>query len=264
MKILAAALIALSASAAIAQDNPLQEGETWAELRGDLIGDTVVNDGSALFTVEAPYRANDAATVPIRITQGEDMAAIQRAMLVIDENPAPMAADIRFGEAMAPVDFELRVRVNMYSNVRVIAETPEGSFMNGRFVKASGGCSAPASRDPEVALKGMGEMRLKQFGDAPMVSGARREAQIMIRHPNYSGLQRDQITQLFINAHFIDMLEVWQGDEMLFTIEGGISISENPVFRFTYRDNGAATFRIRAHDTEGNSFENILPKTSGS
>lgn len=76
MKILAAALIALSASAAIAQDNPLQEGETWAELRGDLIGDTVVNDGSALFTVEAPYRANDAATVPIRITQGEDMAAI--------------------------------------------------------------------------------------------------------------------------------------------------------------------------------------------
>lgn len=185
-------------------------------------------------------------------------------MLVIDENPAPMAADIRFGEAMAPVDFELRVRVNMYSNVRVIAETPEGSFMNGRFVKASGGCSAPASRDPEVALKGMGEMRLKQFGDAPMVSGARREAQIMIRHPNYSGLQRDQITQLFINAHFIDMLEVWQGDEMLFTIEGGISISENPVFRFTYRDNGAATFRIRAHDTEGNVFEHVLPKISES
>jgi sulfur-oxidizing protein SoxY len=165
---------------------------------------------------------------------------------------------------MEPIDLELRVRVDQYSNVRVIAETPEGSFMNGRFVKASGGCSAPASRDPEVALASMGKMRLKQFDDTAQMSLPRRSAQIMIRHPNYSGLQRDQITQLFIAAHFIDSLEVWQGDDMLFTMTGGISISENPVFRFSYNDNGSTSLRVKATDTEGNVFEEILPKSTDS
>ncbi|MEP1930072.1 MAG: thiosulfate oxidation carrier complex protein SoxZ, partial [Roseibium sp.] len=63
-------------------------------------------------------------------------------------------------------------------------------------------------------------------------------------------------------AHFIDYLEVFQGDELLFKLEGGISVSENPVFRFSYSDNGATDLRIRAEDTEGNIFEQTLPKTN--
>ncbi|MCP1200641.1 quinoprotein dehydrogenase-associated SoxYZ-like carrier [Notoacmeibacter sp. MSK16QG-6] len=252
----------LAASGAWAEqakdDNPLAESATWNDLRGDIAGDAALADGAPLFTVTAPYRANDAATVPIVIEQTDANAGrIETIKLVIDENPAPVAADIRFGPAMHPLKFETRVRVNQYSNVRVIAETANKSFMNGRYVKASGGCSAPATKDPEAALAGMGEMRLRLFDG----SSRRGEAQIMIRHPNYSGLQRDQITQLFINAHFINEIEVYQGDELLFALEGGISISENPVFRFEYDDNGAPAFRIRAVDTEENVFEQTLPKT---
>jgi len=241
--------------------NPLTDTGSWSELRYDLVGDVVLQDGAHLFDVEAPYRANDAATVPIVITK-TDLAAppISRAMLVIDENPAPMAADFSFGEAMEPLKFEVRVRVNSYSNVRVIAETEDGTFMHGRYVKASGGCSAPATKEPDLALADMGQMRLHVFGDTPAMSNQRREAQIMIRHPNYSGLQRDQITQLFINAHFIHKLDVFQGDDMLFTMDGGISISENPVFRFDYTDNGAPALRVRIEDTEGNIFERTLAK----
>ncbi|MEO1138385.1 MAG: quinoprotein dehydrogenase-associated SoxYZ-like carrier [Pseudomonadota bacterium] len=246
------------------QKNPLTDSPTWEDLRIDLIGDVTPQDGAAVFEIDAPYRAHDAATVPIRITQSEAASPIRKAMLVIDENPAPMAAELAFSDAMAPLDFELRVRVNQYSNVRLIAETGEGTYMGGRFVKASGGCSAPASRDPELALADMGKMRLKTFDEAPKMSGQRREAQIMIRHPNYSGLQRDQITQLFISAHFIETLEVFQGDEMLFTLTGGISVSENPVFRFGYRDNGAQSIRVRAVDTEGNIFEQVLTKFADS
>lgn len=244
-----------------APKNPLNDGETWAELRGDIVGDEKIADGAALFDVDAPYRAHDAATVPVHIRQVDDTASIKGAIIVIDENPAPVAAELRFGPSMAPLDMEVRVRVNMYSNLRVIANTDAGLAMNGRFVKASGGCSAPATKDPELALASMGQMRLKYFEDAPQMSPARREAQIMIRHPNYSGLQRDQVTQLFISAHFIDTLEVFQGDDMLFTMEGGISISENPVFRFSYSDNGTPALRIRATDTEGNIFEQTLIKS---
>ncbi|MBY6005193.1 quinoprotein dehydrogenase-associated SoxYZ-like carrier [Salipiger bermudensis] len=261
---LLAAALAFPALAADTQ-NPLTDSPTWESLRGDVAGEAEIAPADGLFTVEAPYRAEDAATVPIHIVQTDPSARIETATVVIDENPAPVAGEFTFSPAMAPLDFEMRVRVNQYSNVRVIAGTPEGLRMDGRFVKASGGCSAPATKDPEVALANMGQMKLRLFGaaEAPAISVPRREAQIQIRHPNYSGLQRDQITQLFIPAHFIDHLEVWQGEEMLFAMDGGISISENPVFRFAYDDNGAPALTVRASDTDGNAFETELPKLEG-
>ena len=261
--------VALLSQSAFATDdtvrNPLTDQGSWQELSGDIVGDKPLKDGASLFDVDAPYRAHDAATVPIVIKK-LDMSAgpIKLATLVIDENPAPVAVEMVFGKAMDPLKMEVRVRVNQYSNVRVIAETDTGSFMHGKFVKASGGCSAPASRDPEIALISMGIIRLKHFGEDAVMSNQRREAQIMIRHPNYSGLQRDQITQLFIGAHFIDELEVFQGNELLFKMIGGISVSENPVFRFDYTDNGSTSLRVRARDTEGNVWEETLEKQAQS
>lgn len=260
----AAALAALMVSPAWATDapkNPLTESETWNDLREDVVGDASIGSADGLLSIDAPYRAHDAATVPIVLKQTDPATTISAATVVIDENPAPVAAVFGFSPAMGTLDFEMRVRVNQYSNVRVIAETPDGLHMTGRYVKASGGCSAPATKDPEVALANMGKMKLRSFEDGAQMSTPRREAQIMIRHPNYSGLQRDQITQLFIPAHFIDHLEVWQGDELLFTMDGGISISENPVFRFAYNDNGATALTVKATDTDGNSFESSLPKS---
>jgi sulfur-oxidizing protein SoxY len=266
--LLGAVALGLLAGTAVAADtareNPLQDGESWADLRYNIFGETEILDGTGLFEVEAPYRAHDAATVPIVIRQTDPTRRIETASIVIDENPAPLAADFTFGEAMDPLEMEFRVRVNQYSNVRVVAETDAGAFMNGRFVKASGGCSAPATKDPELALESMGEMRLKTFEPEAQMSTPRRDAQIMIRHPNYSGLQRDQITQLFIDAHFIDRIAVYQGEELLWSMEGGISVSENPVFRFSYADDGTPALRVVAEDTEGNSWEEILPKGTSS
>ncbi|WP_146346676.1 quinoprotein dehydrogenase-associated SoxYZ-like carrier [Falsiphaeobacter marinintestinus] len=259
---LMATLVAGPSWASETVQNPLTESETWVDLRGDVVGDAVLASADGLLNIDAPYRAHDAATVPIVLKQVDTGATITAATVVIDENPAPVAAVFGFGKAMGQLDFELRVRVNQYSNVRVIAETPDGLHMTGRYVKASGGCSAPATKDPEAALAGLGKMKLRQFEDgSAQMSTPRREAQIMIRHPNYSGLQRDQVTQLFIPAHFIDHMEVWQGDELLFTMDGGISISENPVFRFSYDDNGSTDLTVKATDTEGNAFETVLPKS---
>ncbi|MGX5668548.1 quinoprotein dehydrogenase-associated SoxYZ-like carrier [Rhizobium daejeonense] len=261
---LAALSLLLSVGIALADDppvNPIVESATWNDIRGDIVGDTPLLDGASLLTLLAPYRADDAATVPITIEQtGVKDVPISSIKLVIDENPSPVAAEIRFGPSMMPLKFETRVRVNQYSNIRVIATTPNASYMTGRFVKASGGCSAPATKDPAAALKGIGEMRLRSFDSADAAPAVPREAQIMIRHPNYSGLQRDQITQLFIGAHFITELEVRQGKELLFALQGGISISENPTFRFTYIDNGSPELTVHAVDTEGNVFDRVLPK----
>lgn len=264
---LAAVLAALVSSPALAADeprNPLTESATWVDLQYDVVGDAALADADGLLSLDAPFRAHDAATVPVLLKQEDPTTRITGATVVVDENPAPVAAVFEFSEGMGELDFELRVRVDQYSNVRVIAETPDGFHMTGRYVRASGGCSAPASSDPAAALAGMGQMKLKNFDSPGEMSVPRREAQIMIRHPNYSGLQRNQITQLFVPAHFIDHIEVFQGDEPLFTMEGGISISENPVFRFSYNDNGSTDLTVKVTDTEGNSWESVLPKSAAS
>lgn len=244
--------------------NPLVESEAWTDLEGDVIGDRAVLDGAGLFELDAPYRAHDAATVPVKITQAPGSEArIVKLTLVVDENPAPVVAELEFGPSMGRLQLETRVRVNSYSNIRAIAETEDGRlWMTGRYVKAAGGCSAPALKNMEEALASAGKMRFKLFDaaeSAPKQTLARREAQVMVRHPNYSGMQRNQLTQLFIPAYFVEKLDVFLGEERLIRMEGGISISEDPNFRFTYTPNGETAFRVVASDTDGGRFEQDFP-----
>ena len=236
---------------------PLQSGGTWLDIRENMVADyQSLQDGVGVLELHIPVRAHDAAIVPVRIKQLQDHR-IDRLKLIIDENPAPMAAEFSFGPDMYPLQLETRVRVERYSNLRVIATLDTGKdYMVGGFIKASGGCSAPAGKDPAAFAKTFGQIKVKQFSGGDTV----REAQIMIRHPNYSGLQRDQITHLFEPVNFIHALEVLQGDSLLFRMEGGISISENPTFRFQYRDNGSRSIQVRAMDTDGNLFQKEIIK----
>ena len=254
MKLALTAAFLMLAYPALAQEtgNPLEPSETWdVDLRESVLGlDAEPPIDPALLDLAAPVRADDAALVPLRITQPEGAPALDAVTVVIDQNPAPVAAEFQLGQAMAPLDFEIRVRVDAYSDVRVIGN-PEGDapVMAGRFIKASGGCSAPAGKDMAAVADTMGEMRWKTAAE-----GDRNIGTLMIRHPNFSGLQRDQVTLLTIPAHFIDTLEVRQGEDLLFTMSAGISISEDPVFRFAYEPNGQP-ISVHAEDTDGNSWD---------
>ena len=54
------------------------------------------------------------------------------------------------------------MRIDEYTFVRAIAETNDGQlYMATRFVKASGGCSAPPGKDAQEALATLGKMRLR-------------------------------------------------------------------------------------------------------
>jgi len=249
-----------------------QSEETWKAIKPDIFGDKTILDGDSFLTMDAPMRAEDAAVVPLTIRALKPQAGettIKAITLVIDENPAPVAATVRFGPAAATASFSTRLRVNAYSYIRAIAEMNDGSLrMIKRFVKASGGCSAPALKDEDKSVSDIGQLRLRQFvqGDAeakdyalaPNDSGA-MEAQIMIRHPNYSGLQMDQVTMLYIPARFIQEIVLKRGDDVVLTMEGGISLSENPSFRFAFRRDGNGDLASRAEDTQKNVFEKSWP-----
>ena len=154
-------------------------------------------------------------------------------------------------------EISTRVRINNYTDVHAVAELSDGKlYMTKTYVKASGGCSAPAAKNADEAKSRLGQMRYRQFAKPRQgpASGA-REAQIMIGHPNNSGLQMDQVTQLYIPAFFVNELHLWQDDSPVLSMEGGISISEDPNIRFTYVSNGAKRFRAEAKDTDGHVFE---------
>ena len=185
-----------------------------------------------------------------------DPRHVTRIPLVIDENPAPVAATFTLGERAGVDAISTRVRVNAYTDVHAVAELSDGSLhVAEAYVKASGGCSAPMAKDPAAALANMGKMKMRLFPDeAP----ARASAQLMIRHPNNSGLQMDQLTRFYIPAHFVSNLTIRQGDELVLSMEGGISISEDPNFRFAFASNGEPLV-VEAGDTDGNSFGQTFP-----
>jgi sulfur-oxidizing protein SoxY len=47
---------------------------------------------------------------------------------------------------------------------------------------------------------------------------------------------------------------VKRGDDLVFRMEGGISISEDPNFRFTFAHAQDDTLEVTAKDTEGETF----------
>jgi len=235
--------------------------DPWPGLAADVFPGRQLVDGAGLLDLEMPARAEDAAIVPVtmRVTlPAGDPRRLQALTLIIDQNPAPVAGSFKVGPGSDLTALSTRVRVNAYTNVHAVAELSDGKlYVVQTFVKASGGCAAPAAKNADEARATLGQMRFRHFARSDAASGT-REAQVMLRHPNNSGLQRDQITHLYIPAHFIDELRVWQGNELIFSLESGISLSEDPNIRFTYRPNGAP-IRVEARDTEGNRFTGEWP-----
>src|SRR5712675_2201233 len=255
-----ASLLSVMCGARLAPAATPEAYDPWPGLVQDIFNNRPMNDGADVIAIEMPYRAEDAAIVPVtlrtKLSPG-DSRRMLRITLVIDQNPAPMAAKFELGPDANVTEISTRVRVNNYTDVHAVAELSDGKlYVTKTYVKASGGCSAPAAKNADEARSRLGQMRYRQFarpGQGP-ASGA-REAQIMIGHPSNSGLQRDQVTLFYIPAFFVNEMRLWQDESPVLAMEGGISISEDPNIRFTFVSNGAKRFRADAKDTEGHLFQ---------
>jgi sulfur-oxidizing protein SoxY len=250
------------ASAQTSEQIAAQRVEIWRDLQTNVFDGRPMESGDGVISLEAPKRAEDAAIVPItmRVELPPDSGRrVKKITLVIDANPAPVAAEFELGENAGVTEISTRIRVDSYTNVHAVAETDDGKlYVAEAFVKASGGCSAPALKNADEALANLGQMKFRLF-EPEVIFRSLREAQLMIRHPNYSGLQMDQLTRYYIPANFVRDLTVRQGDDLVLRMEGGISISEDPNFRFTFRPNGTGAISAEAIDTEENAFRGEWP-----
>ncbi len=239
----------------------VEEDMVWTGgLRSAYFGDRAITQSDDLIVLEIPDRAEDAAIVPISITAQipqTDEHYIQTIYVFIDKNPGPLAGKFRFTPKSGRADLAFRVRVNAYTPIRAIAETNDGKlYMSRRFIKATGGCSAPAGSDLDAAMARLGKIKLRTNGVLQLAEPA--QAQLMISHPNLNGLQMNQVTQLYAPAHFVRHVKVSFNGEEVFSAETGFGISENPSFRFFFVPDSEGELAAEITDTKGLRFSQTL------
>jgi sulfur-oxidizing protein SoxY len=254
------AVLLLAPLGATAGADPAQDpeqDEIWLKVRASLFGDRPIShDDGRVLTLRVPPRAQDASTVPVSISTtlpqtGERF--VERLYLLIDHNPSPIAAVFTFTPDSGQADIETRVRVEDYTWMRAVAETSDGTLhMVTRFVKAAGGCSAPYGTAPDFnAFTPRARFKL----DASVTRDRPTLAQLMVQHPNSSGLAKDQLTHLPIPAYYVRTVTVTYAGRTVLTAEVDFSISENPNFRFYFVPREPGELRATVVDTRERSTE---------
>jgi sulfur-oxidizing protein SoxY len=235
--LLAAFLLAGAAMPATAEVSEAARAARWADLRAQIFGDRAIEDGSGLIAIEAADRAEDAAIVPVKITLAEGLRGrVSQIYFVIDDNPSPLAGRFTFGPLADPREIATRIRVDDYTYLHAVAETRDGTlYATERFIKAAGGCSAPAGKDQELAMQRLGQMKMS-LAAAPHL-GSPVEAHLLVSHPNASGMQMDQVTRNYVPADFVRSIKVSYNGAAVLTVESDISISEDPSLTFEFVPN---------------------------
>ena len=244
-----------------AADPDPQDSAIWQRVRQSLFQSrTIETDAGGVIALDTPVRAEDAATVPIAIHTRmlqSPTRYIEKVYLIIDGNPSPIAAVFRFSTDSGRADIETRVRIEQYTHMRAIAETNDGKlYMATRWIKASGGCSAPAGKDAVAALASVGRMKMRV--EEPVAIGKPVQAQLMISHPNSSGLAMDQVTRLYQPPYFVRKITVSYAGKPVLEADVDFSISENPNFRFFFVPEGAGELKAEVIDSKDLSYENRL------
>ena len=239
-----------------AQDTNPADSAVWKKVHASVFGNARLDAADAVIVLDTPKRAEDAAVVPLairaRFPQSRERY-IDKIWLVIDNNPSPIAAVFTFTPESGRADIETRIRIEEYTFVRAIALTNDGKlYMATNYIKASGGCSAPAGKDVVAARANLGKMRLR-VGDV-LEPGRPAAAQLMISHPNDSGLAMDQVTRSYATPHFVRSVEVRYGGKLVMNADVDFSISENPNFRFYFVPNGEGELDAKVVDNENLEF----------
>jgi len=250
------ALAFAASGTARGQDAGPADSVVWKKVHASVFAGAAIEAGDRVVALETPKRAEDAAIVPLAIRaqfpQTRDRY-IEKIWLIIDNNPSPIAAVFQFTLESGRADIETRVRIEEYTYVRAVALTNDGKlYMAANYVKAAGGCSAPAGKDALAAKANLGKMRLR-VGET-LASGQPALAQLMVSHPNDSGLAMDQVTRSYATPHFVRRVEVRYDGRLVMNADVDFSISENPNFRFYFVPNGAGELNARVIDNQDLEF----------
>lgn len=229
--------------------------EMWLALREQYFSDRpIIEDGNNRIHLKAPARAENDALVPVlvELKKGDSDDPFKNVYLVVDVNPAPMGGIFKLATNRPMEQLKTSVRVNGYTYIRAVAETVSGKlYMSKQWVKSTGaGCSAPPGLDQDEHKKRLGKMRFKQLDK----KGGKRSLRLIVSHPNNTGMQRDQLTTMFIPEHYVKNVKVSFNKELVLEAETNFTMSENPNFTFTFDPEESGILRADLLDNLDNSF----------
>jgi sulfur-oxidizing protein SoxY len=91
-------------------------------------------------------------------------------------------------------------------------------------------------------------MRLHLLGN--FAPGKPMQAQLMIRHPNFNGMQMNQITRGYTPARFIRTIDATYDDASVFHLDSDISLSTDPVITFGFVPDRKGTMKLVVSDSD--------------
>jgi sulfur-oxidizing protein SoxY len=83
-------------------------------------------------------------------------------------------------------------------------------------------------------------------------------AQLMISHPNDSGLAMDPIARTYAAPHFVRTVEVTYAGKPVMRADVDFSISENPNFRFYFTPGSGGQLEARIVDNQEQAFSTAV------
>jgi len=96
-------------------------------------------------------------------------------------------------------------------------------------------------------------MKFKLEGDK-LTLNQPNQAQLLISHPNISGMQMDQISRMIKPAHFVDQVNVSFNGKPVFSAETDIALSTDPNIRFVFLPGQAGELKAEIKDNTGKTF----------
>src|SRR6185295_17072811 len=229
----------------------------WEQLRGKLFGTRPIDTSRSRVQLIVPLRAAYGASVPVKIVSQQPQLPdlyVKKMVLLVDKNPSPVAAVIELTPLVGQADLETRLRVDEYSHIRVVAEMSNGELhMDSRYVKVSGGCSAPPNRDQ---LHNIGKTVLKL--PAGLHLNAPTAAQVQVVHPNDTGFELNHVTVMYIPPHFVRTIKVTYDGEKVLDAELDFSISENPALRFNFVPHAEGLLKAEVEDSKDGHYVGSL------
>ncbi|NOT69740.1 MAG: quinoprotein dehydrogenase-associated SoxYZ-like carrier [Hyphomicrobium sp.] len=253
------ALAMLSAAVALSASSAAFAGNAWEEIRGSVYGSKKIEDGRGIITLGAPNRPDDMRVVPVSIDAAfNDGRTIKTVSFILDENPTPVVAVFHMGAGRDTVSLKSHFRVDRQSDVRAVVEASDGQlYMVSQLIKFAGGqasCSAPPTGDPKEIAANMGKMNLAEVKALAAATTTLGRAKADLNHPNHTGMVMDQITLLYTPMKMVSEVSVRQGKDVVFTAEGSIAFSQNPMIEFDFKRGGSQTFELTMKDTDGGTW----------
>ena len=230
--------------------------DKWSVLKEAFFPGKAIEQNAEIIKLVAPKRAESGAQVPLSFSIDHPMTAdnyVKSVYVLVGVNPVPLVGIFHFTPMSGKAEIATRIRLERDSYIHVIAETNDGKwYMNAVPVRAAGGCGGTVEGDEKEIRAGAGKIKLSV--NEPIRMGTINQGKLLIKHPMYTGLQRDLVSQGFRQAFFINKAVIKYRGQIVLDADLAIGMSEDPNIQFDFIAGEPGQFEVQIQDNEGNTF----------